>query len=64
MALHELTAVELDAVCGGGRNGKPRLDIDITVIKIKQVQRNKTNVIGSRDVDASNNQVVTIGGIG
>lgn len=73
MALYELTTMELDAVCGGkwglgkvakGKAGGGDIDIDITIINIKQKQNNKTTVVGSRDVDASNNQGVNIGNIG
>ena len=59
MALYELTEVELDTVCGGKKYGG-----DVTVIKIKQNQHNKTTVILSAGVDASNNQIVDIGSIG
>lgn len=61
MALQELTSVELDAVCGGKKGG---VDADVTVIKIKQHQNNKIIIYASSGVDASNNQVVSIGSVG
>ena len=60
MALYELTEVELDSVCGGGKKG----GYELTVVKIKQNQNNYTSVSYSKDVDASNNQAVVIGSIG
>ena len=62
MALHELTVTELDAVCGGRKS--VRVDVDVNVVKIRQNQDNKTYVSWSKDVDASNNQGVSIGSIG
>ena len=61
MALQDLTSVELDDVCGGKKGG---VNADITIIKIKQHQNNKTIIYASSDVDASNNQIVTIGSVG
>lgn len=63
MAIHELTTVELETVCGGGRY-KPSLEIEVNVVKIKQDQSNYTKVVFSKGVDASNNQLVTIGSVG
>ena len=60
MALYELTEVELDSVCGGGKKG----GYELTVVKIRQNQDNYTKVVFSKGVDASNNQVVQIGEIG
>ena len=62
MAVHELTTVELDAVCGGGRYSK--LEVEVNLVKIGQSQSNYTKVVYSKGVDASNTQAVQIGSIG
>lgn len=64
MAVYELTAVELETVCGGGKYGRSKLEIEVNVVKVNQEQSNYTKVVFSKQTDASNNQLVTIGSVG
>lgn len=65
MAVHELTTVELDTVCGGSKYySKSKLEIEVNVVKVDQNQSNYTKVVFSKNTDASNNQLVTIGSVG
>ena len=56
MALCELTAVELDAVCGGKKY--KGYDVDVTIVKIKQNQHNKTTVVLAAGVGVAAGLVV------